>query len=699
MKSKDSFFYHVLHSIKTKDDPLRLFLSGGAGVGKSTVTNALYEALIRFLNSIAGENPDDVKVVKTAPTGKAAFNIKGNTLHAAFKIPANRGFEYCALDSDRLNTIRAKLNKLRVIFIDEISMVGSGMFNFLNLRLQQIMETNEPFGGISLVTVGDLFQLKPVFDKWIFENSQSGYNEFATNIWTEYFTLFELTEIMRQKDDKEFAQLLNRLREGNHSENDISILKQRLLNVRPGQDNYPMHLTHLFTTNASVDAHNNALYTLSKAEKAQIKAVDIIVGDISDDLKKQMKNKIPDNPTKTMGLYSLVSIATAAKYDLTTNIDVTDGLTNGAECVIENIEYRVENSTRPSIIWVSFPHPDIGRNLRRESAYLYKATIDRNWTPVLEVTRQFRVNKKSQVQILRRQFPLRPAAAKTIHRCQGDTLDEAVVDFPASTRELMHYVGLSRVRNSSALHILNLNENKIKVTEKVKSEMSRLRTQASLVPLAVLQTGNSPETKTILFQNVRSLHLHIDDVRSDYNIQKADVNIFVESKLCLSDRDDTYQLSQFTLYRNDFSQSNIRTCYGTAVYIKNYLNCTKIPYRCNFNNLEITVMVLSQPIPNIHVIGIYRSKTRVTISQLIDALTHLHNSVLIEPTIPTVLLGDFNIDLKQPNTEQKALTKYLITDKGYTQLINQFTTDYRTQIDHVYTNVPQCVQSAGTLES
>ena len=206
-------------------------------------------------------------------------------------------------------------------------------------------------------------------------------------------------------------------------------------------------MIHLFTTNASVDAHNNALYALSKAEKAQIKAVDIIVGDISDDRKKQMKNKIPDDPTKTMGLYSLVLVATAAKYDLTTNIDVTDGLTNGAECVIENIDYRVENSTRPSIIWVSFPHPDIGRNMRRENAHLYKATIDRNWTPLLEVTRQFRVNKKSQVQILRRQFPLRPAAAKTIHRCQGDTLNEAVVDFPASTREHMHYVGLSRVRN------------------------------------------------------------------------------------------------------------------------------------------------------------------------------------------------------------------------------------------------------------
>ena len=70
------FFYHVLHSVKTKNDPLRLFLSGGAGVGKSTVTNALYEALTRYLNSTAGENPDDIKVVKTGLTGKAEYNIQ-----------------------------------------------------------------------------------------------------------------------------------------------------------------------------------------------------------------------------------------------------------------------------------------------------------------------------------------------------------------------------------------------------------------------------------------------------------------------------------------------------------------------------------------------------------------------------------------------------------------------------------------------
>ena len=401
------FFYHVLHSVKTSDDPLRLFLSGGAGVGKSTVTNALYEALIRYPNSIAGENPDEINVIKAASTGKAAVNIKGSTLHAAFKIPANKGFEYCTLDSDRLirrkylyeyiqmrilNTIRTKLRKLKVLFIDEISMVGSGMFNFLNLRLQQMMENKEPFEGITVITVGDLFQLKPVFDRWIFENPNTSYSTLASNLWADFFSLFELTDIMRQKDDKQFAEVLNRLREGKHSEHDINCLKERLLHTVPGSENYPMETTHLFTTNASVNAHNNSMYAKCESDKCQIKAIDIVVGDISDDLMKQMKDKISNDPTKTVGLYSLTSIATNAKYDLT----------NGAECVIKNIDYRVENSSRPSIIWVLFPETDIGKKQRRENMHLYntKTIINRTWTPILEVTRQFRKVKCSTSNVL-----------------------------------------------------------------------------------------------------------------------------------------------------------------------------------------------------------------------------------------------------------------------------------------------------------
>ena len=154
---------------------------------------------------------------------------------------------------------------------------------------------------------------------------------------------------MRQKDDRPFAELLNRLREGKHSKNDIECLKRRLLRQRPQDNNYPMVTTHLFTTNDSVNAHNDSIYTQSNSDEAQIKATDIVVGDISDELKIQMKNKIPNDPTKRMSLYTLTSIATDAKYDLTANVDEPDGLTNGAECIIKKIDYRIEKSSRPSI--------------------------------------------------------------------------------------------------------------------------------------------------------------------------------------------------------------------------------------------------------------------------------------------------------------------------------------------------------------
>ena len=133
---------------------------------------------------------------------------------------------------------------MQVVFIDEISMVGSGMFNFLDLRLQQIMGTKEPFGGLSMITVGDLFQLKPVFDHWIFENSKDGYTALATNLWQQYFQMFELSKVMRQREDKDFAEILNRVREGNHTEADIRVSKERILNLSPQHPDYPINSVH-----------------------------------------------------------------------------------------------------------------------------------------------------------------------------------------------------------------------------------------------------------------------------------------------------------------------------------------------------------------------------------------------------------------------------------------------------------------------
>ncbi|KAL9957973.1 hypothetical protein ACROYT_G034933 [Oculina patagonica] len=118
------FFYHVLHLVKTTNEPFYLFLFGGAGVGKSHVTKVLLQAVYKYLNTRAGEDFHQIKAILVAPTGKAAYNIQGSTIHTALSVPANQSLKvYKKLDASRLNSLRCKFASLKIIFIDEVSMV------------------------------------------------------------------------------------------------------------------------------------------------------------------------------------------------------------------------------------------------------------------------------------------------------------------------------------------------------------------------------------------------------------------------------------------------------------------------------------------------------------------------------------------------------------------------------------------------
>ena len=108
-KEQKEFFYHILHLIKTSESPFYCFVSGGAGVGKSHLTKSLYQAALKYYNSRAGDDFHQVKILMLAPTGKAAFNINGNTIHNALSIPACQSLKNDKpLDSSRLNTLRCQ---------------------------------------------------------------------------------------------------------------------------------------------------------------------------------------------------------------------------------------------------------------------------------------------------------------------------------------------------------------------------------------------------------------------------------------------------------------------------------------------------------------------------------------------------------------------------------------------------------------
>ena len=149
--------------------------------------------------------------------------------------------------------------------------------------------------AVHVILVGDLFQLRPVADGWIFADNSKDYSSLSPNLWQTYFTMFELTEIMRQKDDAPFAELLNRIREGRQNEEDINVFKSCTVLSETVDYLELRHDLHLFPCNASVDAHNKDVYDRATSQKAEIKCSDTVLGEDSNEVKErtveQLKGK------------------------------------------------------------------------------------------------------------------------------------------------------------------------------------------------------------------------------------------------------------------------------------------------------------------------------------------------------------------------------------------------------------------------
>ena len=171
-------------------------------------------------------------------------------------------------------------------------------------------------------------------------------------------------------------------------------------------------------------------------------------------------------------------------YDLTANVDVQDGMVNGAECHVRHIENNPANESFPKCIWVEFIDSAVGRDLRRKWNPRNNSRIPNTWTPIFAIRRSFTVKRGQKVE--RTQFPLRVAAACTVHKSQSSTCPQLVVDFstkkspPKHFWEHLIYVALSRVPSLQGLHVVNLNTEHIRCSEKVKNYLSHEKTNLEL---------------------------------------------------------------------------------------------------------------------------------------------------------------------------------------------------------------------------
>ena len=131
--------------------------------------------------------------------------------------------------------------------------------------------------------------------------------------------------------------------------------------------------------------------------------------------------------------------------------------------------------------------------------------------------------------VTREQHPLRPNTAITVHRSQGRTIPKGVIDLTKATQAGMHYVALSRFPNLSKITLVELNERHIKVEPKVQVEMERLRTTRQLKLLCKpIEEIQKPKLR-IIYQNVRSLRKHFQEIPNSNEFQSADVILFCET--------------------------------------------------------------------------------------------------------------------------------------------------------------------------
>lgn len=362
-------------------------------------------------------------------------------------------------------------------------------------------------------------------------------------------------------------------------------------------------------------------------------------------------------------------------------------MTNGAGSVIKLIQ--INNTEKPSgILWVQFDHADVGQKSRHENRQLYLNGIEPAWTPIKPVTSQFAVGRNKTVQVVRQQFPLRPAAAKTIYRSQGDTENRIVVNFETKRAiPHIHYVVSSRVTTIDGLYITDLCENKVAVSNEVQEEMHRLRTEGQL-SLSITPIYKAPQIGLkFCFLNARSLHKHIKDVQNDFNYSCTDVNIFSETRFSSCDSDNLYLMNDknYSLFRNDAqlrNNQNTRPYGGTAVYSRlDYY--PGYPYSSNRNSIEITILRFIV-IPHVTIVGVYRSPG-ISVQSMCGTIKETLESLATQYNI---LLGDFNINWLT-DCQRTPLYNLFIRDRGYRQLVSCTTTDRNTCIDHIFTNLPE----------
>jgi len=375
---------------------VNLFITGRAGTGKST--------LLGLLKKTTRKN-----AAVLAPTGVAALNVGGQTIHSFFKLPPQM------IDPRELTKRKNHrfYKKLKLLIIDEISMVRVDMIDCIDIFLRQNIEDPRPFGGVQIVVFGDLFQLPPVvasqFERKLLKEKYGSPYFFNAHVFKELdLKMIELLTVYRQ-NERRFINLLDNIRTRNIDYDDMEEINQRYIEQHEDDE---IAIT-LCSTNASVNRINQ--------EKL-----------------KQNQNPPFEFAATVGGIFN--GKTCPADQFLWLKLDAQ------VMFVKNDTQGRYVNGTLGTVAQIS--HDKIVVAIPEDGNIKYIDVEREEWEMLrYEIDSKHPDRFKTRVAGTFTQYPLKLAWAITIHKSQGKTFDNIIVDLGSGAFDYgQTYVALSRCR-------------------------------------------------------------------------------------------------------------------------------------------------------------------------------------------------------------------------------------------------------------
>ena len=383
-----------------------IFLTGKAGTGKTT--------FLKMVKKHSGK-----RLIVVAPTGVAAINAGGVTIHSFFQLPLSP-FVPNATVRERYNFGKEKrkiIRTLDMLIIDEISMVRSDLLDAIDAVLRRYRQHDRPFGGVQLLMIGDLQQLTPVVtpaDEALLRPYYDTPYFFGSHALqqTPYVTI-QLQKVYRQQDET-FLKILNHLRENTLSSTDLQVLNNRYQpHFQPRQEEGYIRLT---THNNKADSYNDM-----RLEQLSATAYHYMAS---------IKGTFPEYsyPTSESLVFKVGAQVMFIKND-------------------SSAEHLFYNGKIGHIIYLDDSHIEVLCPGDEHSIVVEKQTWENTTYKINEATKEI----EPTVQGTFSQYPLRLAWAITIHKSQGLTFERAIIDAGSSFASGQVYVALSRCKTLEGL--------------------------------------------------------------------------------------------------------------------------------------------------------------------------------------------------------------------------------------------------------